>query len=63
LLRGAAVAVPGIGTALAQYRALDLQLLGSRSIHVPATAAFMSIMPAMPGYTEPKTARLSEIGW
>ena len=63
MLRGAAVAVPGIGTALAQQRrTLDLQLLGfALGIHVPATAAFMSIMPAMPGYAEPKTARLSEI--
>ena len=52
-----------IGTAMAQQRrTLDLQLLGfALGIHVPATAAFMSILPTMPGYAEPKTARLSEI--
>ena len=63
MLRGAALSVPGIGVALAQgKRALDLQLLGfALGIHVPATAAFMSIMPSMAGYAEPKTARLSEI--
>jgi len=63
MLRSTAVALPGIGTALGQpRRALDLQLLGfALGIHVPATAAFMSILPAMPGYAEPKTARLSEI--
>ena len=63
MLRSAAVVVPGIGTAMAQQRrTLDLQLLGfALGIHVPATAAFMSILPTMPGYAEPKTARLSEI--
>lgn len=63
MLRSAAVAVPGIGAAMAQQRrTLDLQLLGfALGIHVPATAAFMSILPTMPGYAEPKTARLSEI--
>jgi NitT/TauT family transport system substrate-binding protein len=63
MLRGAALFGAGIGVALAQgKRALDLQLLGfALGIHVPATAAFMSIMPSMAGYAEPKTARLSEI--
>lgn len=62
-LRSAAVALPGIGTVAAQSRrALDLQLLGfALGIHVPAIAASMSILPAMPGYAVPKTARLSEI--
>jgi NitT/TauT family transport system substrate-binding protein len=63
MLRSAAVAMPGIGTVMAQpRRTLELQLLGfALGIHVPATAAFMSILPTMPGYAEPKTARLSEI--
>jgi NitT/TauT family transport system substrate-binding protein len=43
-------------------RSLDLQLLGfALGIHVPATAAFMSILPTMAGYATPTTARLSEI--
>jgi NitT/TauT family transport system substrate-binding protein len=52
-----------LGTAAAQQRrTLDVQLLGfALGIHVPATAGFMSILPAMPGYAEPRTARLSEI--
>lgn len=63
MLRSAAVAVPGIGSVMAQQRrTLDLQLLGfALGIHVPATAAFMSLLPTMPGYAEPRTARLSEI--
>ena len=45
-----------------QRRALEIQLLGfALGIHVPATAAYMSILPAMAGYAQPKTARLSEI--
>jgi len=62
-IRGAAVTLPAIGSAAAQQkRTLDLQLLGfALGIHVPATAAFMSILPSMPGYAEPKTARLPEI--
>ena len=56
-----AFAVPGIARAQ-QKRALELQLLGfALGIHVPATAAFMSILPSMPGYAEPRTSRLSEI--
>ena len=44
MLRGAAVSVPGIGTALAQQRrTLELQLLGfGLGIHVPAMAAFIA---------------------
>ena len=62
-LRTVTMAVPGIGTALAQQRrTLELQLLGfGLGIHVPALAAIMSILPSMGGYAEPKTARLSEI--
>jgi NitT/TauT family transport system substrate-binding protein len=45
-----------------QRRALELQLLGfALGIHVPATAAYMSILPAMAGYAQPRTTRLSEI--
>jgi NitT/TauT family transport system substrate-binding protein len=55
LLRGA--------PALAQQRrVLEVQLLGfALGIHVPATAAMMSILPSIAGYGEPKTTRLSEI--
>jgi len=63
MVRSAAAALSCIGAAQAQQRrALELQLLGfALGIHVPATAAFMSILPAMPGYATPATARLSEI--
>src|SRR5256714_13610562 len=60
-LGGASVLLPGVSLAQPR-RALELQLLGfALGIHVPATAAFMSILPSMPGYAEPHTARLSEI--
>jgi ABC-type nitrate/sulfonate/bicarbonate transport system substrate-binding protein len=49
--------------ALAQgARALDFQLLGfALGIHVPAMAAIREILPSMPGYAEPKTARINQI--
>jgi len=63
VLPGAAIVLPTIGSAMAQQRRmLELQLLGfALGIHVPAMAAALSILPAMPGYAEPKTTRLSEI--
>lgn len=59
----APIGIPGLGAVLAQERrTLDLQMLGFvLGIHVPATAAFMEILPSMPGYAPPKVSRLNQI--
>lgn len=43
-------------------RTLGVNLLGySLGIHIPSIAAVFDVLPAMPGYARPKTARLDQI--
>ncbi len=62
-LLGAGLAGRGGGRAAAQGgRSLGINLLGfSLGIHIPSIAAVFDLLPSMPGYARPKTARLDQI--
>lgn len=54
--------LPLPGAAKDPDRSLDIGLLGFQlAIHIPATAAVIETIPAMPGYGAPKIARIDQI--